>query len=350
MTSSPAPAALPATEQFRVTRSTTASRAALTLAVAVGLGLFAVPILFTTNVVQQLTSLLIFMILAVMWNALAGYGGMVSVGQQAFIGLGAYGTIWLTQQGVPPIPAMLLAAVAAAVLAAGVALLVMELKGDQFAVGTWVVAEGLMLLVVLNGDLGGGTGISLQGLNVFPPEIRRAYIYWLTLAVLLLVLLALFLLLRLKSGAALQAIRDDEEAAASLGVRVRPIKFGIFVLAGFGCGAAGALILANTLFIQPQSIFGVQWSAYMIFMVLVGGLGTYEGPILGAVIFFVVQQQFADEGAWYLIGLGLVAVLFALFLPKGLWSVLGDRLPLHMPVGYRLTSAGRSDARESRSN
>ncbi|MCX4825886.1 branched-chain amino acid ABC transporter permease [Streptomyces sp. NBC_01142] len=135
----------------------------------------------------------------------------------------------------------------------------------------------------------------------------------------------------------MQAIRDDEDAAASLGVRVRPLKLMLFVLAGFGCGAAGALTLANTLFIQPQSIFGVQWSAYMIFMVLVGGIGTFEGPLIGAVLFFTVQYLFADQGAWYLIGLGLTAVAFALFLPRGLWSLLSDRLHVQLlPVGYHL--------------
>jgi branched-chain amino acid transport system permease protein len=145
------------------------------------------------------------------------------------------------------------------------------------------------------------------------------------------------LLLRQRTGAALQAIRDDEDAAASLGVRVRPIKFLLFVLAGFGCGAAGALILANTLFIQTTSIFSVQYSAYMIFMVLVGGLGTFEGPIIGSILFFLIQYEFADQGAWYLIGLGLVAIGFALFLPKGLWSLVTDRLHVQLlPVGYHL--------------
>ena len=105
----------------------------------------------------------------------------------------------------------------------------------------------------------------------------------------------------------------------------------------FGCGAAGALTLANTLFIQPQSIFGVQWSAYLIFMVLVGGLGTFEGPIIGAILFFVIQYEFADLGAWYLIGLGLIALAFALFLPRGLWSLINDRLHIRLlPVGYHL--------------
>lgn len=322
---------------LRIGRSTTTSRVASLVVLAFLLSLFAVPMLFTTNIVQQLTTLFILTMLAVMWNALAGYGGLVSVGQQAYIGFGAYVTIFLTQRSVAPFVAIGIAAAASAILAAGVSLIVLRLRGGQFAVGTWVVAETLALLVVLNQGLGGGTGISLQGLNVYSPEIRRAYIYWVTLGFLVLILLLVFLLLRFKTGAALQAIRDDEEAAASLGVRVRPLKFVLYVLAGFGCGAAGALTLANTLFIQPQSIFSVQFSAYMIFMVLVGGIGTFEGPILGSVIFFVIQQQFADQGAWYLIGLGVVAIVFALFLPKGLWNLLAERMHLQLlPVGYRL--------------
>ncbi|MDX3663091.1 branched-chain amino acid ABC transporter permease [Streptomyces sp. ID05-26A] len=302
-----------------------------------GLALVAVPFLFQANVVQQLTSLFIFLVLAVMWNALAGYGGMVSVGQQAFIGFGAYATIFLTQRGVTPYLAVVLAAVASAGLAVVLAPLLLRLRGGQFAVGTWVVAEALALFVALDSSLGGGTGVSLRGLNVFAPDLRRAYTFWLALAFLLLVLLVVFLLLRRPTGAALQAIRDDEEAAASLGVRTAPLKFGLYVLAGFGCGAAGALTLANTLFIQPQSIFGVQWTAYMLFMVLVGGLGTFEGPIIGAIVFFTLQSQFAGFGAWYLVGLGVVAVAFALFLPRGLYSLITDRFGFRLlPVGYEL--------------
>jgi branched-chain amino acid transport system permease protein len=301
--------------------------------------------------VQQLTSLLIFLMLAAMWNALAGYAGLVSVGQQAFIGFGAYGTIYLTQQGVPPYLAMVLAAAASAALAAALSLLVLRLRGGRFAVGTWVVAEVIALLVALDQQLGGGTGISLRGLNVYGRDIRTALTYWLTLGFTVLLLILLFLLLRNRTGVAIQAIRDDEEAAASLGVRVGRLKFILFVLAGFGCGAAGAMTLANTLFIQPQSIFGVQWSAYLIFMVLVGGIGSFEGPILGAILFFLVQYEFADLGAWYLIGLGLIALSFALFLPRGLWSLVNERLHIRLlPVGYHLvpgragTSASTSES------
>ncbi|WP_173081215.1 branched-chain amino acid ABC transporter permease [Phytohabitans rumicis] len=322
---------------WTVQRSTRSSRIGSTGLLITGVALFAVPQVLGANVVQQLTSLLIFLIMAAMWNALAGYAGLVSVGQQAFIGFGAYGTIWLTQRGVAPYLAVVLAALASAVLAAVLSPLVLRLRGGQFAVGTWVVAEGIALLVVLDESLGGGTGVSLRGLNVYEPQVRRALTYWLALGFALVLLGLLFLLLRHRTGAALQAIRDDEDAAASLGVRVMPLKFLLYVLAGFGCGAAGALTLANTLFIQPQSIFGVQWSAYMIFMVLVGGLGTFEGPIVGALLFFAIQYQFADLGAWYLIGLGLVAVGFALFLPRGVWSLAGGRLGGSLlPVGYHL--------------
>jgi branched-chain amino acid transport system permease protein len=334
------------TSGYRVHRSDRISSIAFPAFLLVVLAMFAVPMVLTSGPVQKLTSLLILVIMAVMWNALAGYGGMVSVGQQAFIGFGAYATIWLTQHSVSVFVALVLAMALAGVLAVGVAGLVLRLQGGQFAVGTWVIAEALALIVVLNEALGGGTGISLQGLSDYDPAIRRAYIYWLTLGVLVMLLAALFLILRSKTGAALQAIRDDEVAAASLGVKVMPLKLGLFVLAGIGGGAVGALTLANTLFIQPQSIFSVQFSAYMIFMVLVGGLGTFEGPIVGAIVFFVIQQQFADQGAWYLIGLGLVAILFALFLPRGLWNAIADRKHIHiLPVGYRL-QAGRERPRK----
>jgi branched-chain amino acid transport system permease protein len=324
---------------YRVRRSSLTSWLGSLGFLAILVVLAFVPIAFLPVVIQQTTSFLILVILAAMWNALAGYGGLVSVGQQAFIGFGAYAVIFLTQRDVAPYLSIVIAALASGVLALVVSPLLLRLRGGVFAIATWVVAEAVGLIFLMQKSLGGGTGVSLRALNVYAVADRRAYTYWITLAFTVLLLGAVLLLLRRRTGAALQAIRDDEDAAASVGVRTRPLKLILFVLAGVGCGAAGALTLANTLFIQPQSIFGVQYTAFMIFMVLVGGLGTFEGPILGAVVFFVAQNQFADLGAWYLIGLGLVAIAFALFLPRGLWSLIGDRLPGPLlPVGYRLRS------------
>lgn len=324
-------------EGLAVRRWTPLSRAVGGFALALAAALVFVPLLLSANTTQKLTGLLILVILAAMWNALAGYGGLVSVGQQAYIGIGAYGTVFLTNHGLEPYTAMIGATVISGLIAVPASLLLLRLRGGQFAIATWVVAEVFAIVVSLDESLGAGTGTSLIELNRYAPEDRRAYTYWLALGAAVLFLGLLFVLLRSRLGASLQAIRDDEEAAASIGVRVMAGKWTLYVLAAVGCGAAGALTLANTLFIQPNSIFGVHWSAYMIFMVLVGGLGTFEGPIIGAILLFLIQDSFADEGAWYLVGLGAAAIAFALLLPRGLWGTVEERLGLRaIPIGYRV--------------
>jgi branched-chain amino acid transport system permease protein len=303
-----------------------------------------IPFAFTQNTTEKLTELFVLIILAAMWNALAGFGGMVSVGQQAFIGIGAYATIVFADHGVNPYVAVLLASLTAGVISLPTSLLVFRLHGGQFAIAMWVVAEVFRLLVTNDQSIGGGTGRSLTTLNVYDPANRQAYTYWVALAFMAVLIGLGFWLLRSRLGSSLQAIRDDEVAAESLGVRVTHAKRLLFLLAAVGCGAAGAITLANTLRVQPDSIFGVQWTAYMIFMVLVGGLGTFEGPVIGALVLFGVQQQFQDQGAWYLVGLGAAAVIFTLVLPRGIWGAIRDRFDLRlMPVGYRLRGlpAGR---------
>jgi branched-chain amino acid transport system permease protein len=303
-----------------------------------------VPLVLDPDVVQKLTTLLILVLLAAMWNALAGYGGMLSVGQQAFIGIGAYATVFFAGLGVSPYAAMLLATVVAGAIAVPISLFALRLRAAQFAIGMWVIAEVISILVRLDQNLGAGTGISLIQLNQYDPNFRQAYTFWLALGFTVVFLAALFFLLRSPLGASLQAIRDDEEAARSLGVRVAARKRLLFVLAGLGCGAAGVLVVANTLFIEPGSVFSVQWSAYMIFMVLVGGLGTFEGPILGAIVLFAIQTTFTQGGPWYLVGLGATATLFALLLPRGLWGTIEERLGLRLlPVGYRVVEAKREE-------
>ena len=303
----------------------------------VALLLAGVPLVFSPDIVQKTTTLLILILLAAMWNALAGYGGLLSVGQQAFIGLGAYGTVFFAGFGMPPYIAMLLAVVVAGSLSIPISLFALRLRAAQFAIGMWVIAEVASIAVRLDQNLGAGTGIALSQLYEIDPNYRQAYTFWLALGLTVVFLAAIFFLLRSPLGASLQAIRDDEDAARSLGVRVAARKRLLFVLAGFGCAGAGVLIVANTLFIEPGSVFSVQWSAYMIFMVLVGGLGTFEGPILGAILLFAIQTTFTQGGPWYLVGLGATAALFALLLPRGLWGTIEERLGLRLlPVGYQV--------------
>jgi branched-chain amino acid transport system permease protein len=234
-------------------------------------------------------------------------------------------------------PSIFLAALLAGLVSIPTSLFVLRLRAGVFAIGTWVVAEAFHLLVNLDHSVGGVTGTSLSALNSFSAGDRRDYNYWATLGVSAALLLITFVLLRSRTGASLQAIRDDEEAAASIGVRVLGTKWIVYVFAAVGCGAAGALWLATSITFQPNSYFSVQWTAYMIFMVLVGGLGTFEGPILGAVVFFLIQDRFGDQGVWYLVGLGGAAIVFALFLPRGVWGSIVDRFGIRLlPVGYRL--------------
>jgi branched-chain amino acid transport system permease protein len=292
---------LPGVHVQRWTRTSAGFTAALGGLVAV---LAFAPVLFGANTLNNLIQLYFLVLLAMMWNALAGYGGLVSVGQQAFIGIGAYAVVFLSvQHSLNPFLAMLLATLIGAGLSIPIAAVMLWLRGGAFAIGMWVVAEVFAILVSLDASLGGGTGTSaVLAFNLrYDPAHRLKYTYWAALSAAAVTLVVLYALLRSRLGASLQAIRDDEEAAASVGVRVRLGKGVLFVLAAAGCTAAGTIILAWQLSILPEgpdSIFGVNWSARMIFMVLVGGLGTFEGPIIGAVVLFLLQQYVSNSGVW----------------------------------------------------
>ena len=303
------------------------------------------PVLFGENTQNNLIQLYFLAIMAMMWNALAGYGGLVSVGQQGFIGIGAYGAVFFSvQHGLNPYVSMLLATIAGGLVAIPVAAIVLWLRNGAFAIATWVVAEAFAILVSLdpNPAIGGGTGTSaLLPFNLrYTPEQRLHYTYWAALGAVAVLLVLVWALLRSRLGGSLQAIRDDEEAAASLGVRVLLGKGILFVVAGAGCAAAGTIILAwqlSVLPLGPDSVFGINWTARMIFMVLVGGLGTFEGPIIGAVALYVLQTYGPNGGVWYFVLLGGIAIGFALLLPRGIWGTVQERFNVQLlPVGYRL--------------
>jgi branched-chain amino acid transport system permease protein len=325
--------------EVTVERWTRVSVVTSVVLVAVVALLALVPIALSANATDKLTTLFIYVILAAMWNALAGYAGLVSVGQQAFFGLGAYFAIKLVNEGIGIYPGLVLGALIAGALSIPIGLIMVRLAGGEFAIGMWVVAQVCFGLVILDQSVGGLTGTSLIGINAYSPHAQRSYNYWLALGAMAVLLVLLLALLRSRTGASLQAIRDDEVAACSVGVRVLLGKGIVFALAGVGCAMAGTLYLATNITFQPGSYFSVQLTAYMVFMALVGGLGTFEGPLIGAIVFFVVDERFGNGnyGVWYLVGLGAAAILFALFLPRGIWGTIEDRFGIRLlPVGYRL--------------
>ncbi len=299
------------------------------------------PYLVYSGTTDLLVNVLILMTMASMWNLLAGYAGLVSVGQQAFIGLGAYFVLIMAQHGVNPFTALPVAALACGIVGVPVWWLVARLRSGYFAIATWVVASVFELVIVRFPSLGGGTGAPLPGLSGLDPNLLTAYTYWIALAVTVVVLAAVYITLRGRLGLVLTAVRDDEIGARSIGARVSSARRFVYVMAAAGCGAAGAVVVISQLNVQPSSAFSVQWSAEMIFVTIIGGIGTIEGPIIGTILFFVLQQTLSSYGTWYLIILGLVAIVIAIWAPRGLWGLFADRVHIRLfPVGYWLWPAG----------
>ena len=155
---------------------------------------------------------------------------------------------------------------------------------------------------------------------------------------MVLVILSVFLFLRSRKGLALSAIRDNELAASSLGINIWRTKFLVYVITAALTSVVGALIFLQKLRISPDAAFSVNdWTAFVIFIVVIGGIGTLEGPILGTLIYFLMRETLADLGTTYLIALGLVAIIIMLKAPKGLWGIIRDRWDIQLfPLGYRV--------------
>ncbi|HEY4406579.1 MAG TPA: branched-chain amino acid ABC transporter permease [Xanthobacteraceae bacterium] len=280
---------------------------------------------------RLLTEIYAYVGLASLWNLLAGYAGLVSVGQQAYVGLGAYLLFALTlRAGLPPLWAIPVAGVISAVVAIPAAGLLFRLRGHYFAIGTWIVAEVFRLLASQVSVLGGGSGLSLPaGIVTSIATTRQArefLIYWVALALVILVVLLIVCLLRSRYGLALKAIRDNELAARSNGIDVIRIKVVVYIITAFATAMIGALIFLQKLRISPDAAFSVNdWTAFVIFMTVIGGIGRIEGPIVGAVVFFLLRQTLADLGTLYLLLLGAVAIVVMLFAPKGIWGLIVER-------------------------
>jgi branched-chain amino acid transport system permease protein len=280
---------------------------------------------------RLLAEIYAYVALASLWNLLAGYAGLVSVGQQAYVGLGAYVLFALAiLAGVHPLVALPIVGIAAAIVAVPVAALMFRLRGHYFAIGTWVMAEVFRLVAAQTASLGGGSGTSLPVSVVLSiassRQMREFVIYWIALAQVALILLAIVWLLRSRYGLALTAIRDNELGARSNGINVLRIKYCVYVATAFGTAMVGALIFLQKIRISPDTAFSVNdWTAFVIFIAVIGGIGRIEGPIIGTVVFFLLRQTLADLGAIYLLILGVVAIAVMLKAPKGLWGLVADR-------------------------
>jgi branched-chain amino acid transport system permease protein len=357
-------AALRHRSRFAVATATRASTVTLSIALPAIVLLSALPAFASRALLQELFYVFTMLALAQLWNLLAGSAGLISVGQQAFVGMGAYALFAFTVvAGLDPVPSIALAGAVAGLVAIPAALIVFRLRGAYFAIGTWVVAEVCRLVLAQVKQLGGGTGTSLPpdiagsmvGLdfvrNLFAvrgPAARDILSYWLALILAVGTFVLVYRLLRSRHGLALSAIGDSEAAAESTGVDVFRTKLVIYVATAIVTGMVGALIFLQKARISPDAAFSlIDWTAYVIFIVVIGGIGTMEGPIIGVAIFYLLQYYLAALGSWYLIILGALAIVLMLFAPAGVWGVISRFFDISLfPVRRRLIVSDSAAAAE----
>ena len=309
--------------------------AAIVVALAFG------PIALAANELKLLTEFFCLLVIALMWNLLAGYADIVSVGQHAFVGIGAYAFYGFTVHlGLDPFAAIGMAGLVALAFAVPSLIVIFRLRAAYLAVGTWVLAEVLMLIAGKLPGFGGGSGVSLPVAVVrefgAQPAVRLATIYWLSFGLALFAFASTFLLMRSRIGLGLTAMRDNEEGAGAVGVDLIRTRVICFLWTAPFLGLAGALITLQKLRIAPPASFSItDWTVFVIFIVVIGGIGSFEGPVLGCILYFVLREYLAGLGAWNLIILGSVSIAMIIVEPRGLWGIARRFLPGNvLETGY----------------
>ena len=266
----------------------------------------------------------IYVTLAQGWNLAAGYTGQVSLGQHAFFGVGAYMTAitWRAEwTGYLDPLAMLMSGTGAALVAIVIGWpLLAKLRGDYFALGTLGLGEILRVIAINGGSFTEGpAGISLPSSSY----TSMSHYYFISLFIALITLIALWSITRSRIGLALVAIREDETAAAANGIALLRYKIFAFAVGAFVTGLCGSLNAYYIFHIHTGGAFSISWVLIPILMAILGGAGTFWGPVLGA---FILAGVYELANIWmpelHPIFSGAFIVLVALFLPDGIMSYI----------------------------
>jgi len=269
--------------------------------------------------IPMFTLIMIYLAFAQMWNLLSGYTGLISLGQHCFIGLGGYALAVITERfGLPIYVGFAVAGVVSVLFALIISVPIFRIKGIYFTIGTVVLAQVLQLFFGTWELVNYGVGINIRAVHRLPPSL----IYHVTLAVAIVTVAVVFLLLRTKFGLGLMAMRDDEAAAESRGVPLYSTKLKIFLISSFLTGIAGAAMFMNRGFIVPERGFDIYFTIAMVFITIIGGIGTIEGPIIGAVIYVMLRQWLFLFPGYSMLILGVVAIILIMIAPKGIMGLV----------------------------
>ncbi len=261
--------------------------------------------------------LLLNIALAQSWNLVGGYSGLVSLGHAAFFGIGAYSAaVAVNDLGLPIHVSFVMGGIVAAAAAVAVSFLTFRFLGIYFAIGTLVLAEALRLWMINWEFLGGAQGMQ------FPvsASLDVSTFYYLMLALAAGATVALMLIVPSKLGFGLRAMRDNEESAQNLGVNLFRTKLSAFVISAAIAGLVGAVHANRLGAIEPYSIFNAAWTIGVVNIVIIGGIGTITGPIVGALFVAFMSEALADYSNLHLIVEGVLLILVIRFMPNGLWG------------------------------
>ena len=257
-----------------------------------------------------------------MWNLLTGYSGLLSLGQQAFIGFGGYtAAVFTNYYGVYVWLSVFLGGLFSVLLALFMSLFIFRMKGIYFAIGTWIFAEMLLLWFSNWEYVKYGTGLFIKPKN--PPSMET--MFYASFVMAAGALIVVYLILRSRVGLGLMAMRDDEEVSETMGVDIFRSKLFCFLVAAFITGMTAGVLYVFQIFIQPYKAFAIDWTVVLVFIVIIGGIGTTEGPIVGSFIYVLLSQWLADYGHISLLLLGVIAITIILLAPKGIMGTLQEK-------------------------
>ncbi len=299
----------------------------LTLAIAfgvIGILLFALGEagIFSNNAMRYLMQIFIYITLGEMWNLLSGFAGMTSLGQQTFIGIAGYSVAMATTAYKMNYGAGILIGVGICIITSSfLAFLLLKMEGMYFSITTWVIAEALGTFFLSWGYVGKGAGMTIS----ISPYPRIDVIYAMALILCFVTLIVVYLLLNSRLGLGLTAMRDNISAASCMGVNIGRSKFVVYLIAAIFTGLAGAILFINKGTIYPESGFSIGWTISMVFIVIIGGSGTIEGPIVGSIIYVFLQEFLAHYPGWSNIILGILAIVIILFMPEGIVGAIKNR-------------------------
>lgn len=265
----------------------------------------------------------LYLALAQMWNLLAGYSGLISLGQQSFVGLGGYVVAVMSNYyGVYIWWSVLLGGVFSALLALFMSLFIFRMKGVYFAIGTWIFSEALLIWFSNWEYTKYGMGLFIKP----NPNISMTEIFYASFIVGVGSVALVYGILRSKLGLGLMAMRDDDAVSETMGVEVFRSKLYSFLIGAFVTGSTAGILYIFQVFIQPYKAFAIDWTVKLVFIVIIGGIGTLEGPIVGAFIFVLLSQSLAEYFSVSMLILGAVAISVILIAPKGIMGTLQEKL------------------------